>query len=448
MNLLNIIRGFDSELYDFFEHELERQYYSLSFIPDENSISPLCSATMGNVLVNTQHNNTAFPTQGNLEYLVAHRLCQLFHGEHANLKSITIDVASRVVFQALVQRGDVVLSLDLRKQEHCNSESMVFRFINFGLDPQTQRLDLDMIEQQVREYQPRLVIVSPINYPHAVDYERLAAIVHEHDSILWCDISQVAGLITAGVMPSPLPHADIVTFTMQGALQGPRSSVIICKDKFANAIDRAAFGNGHSGLGSSELAALGARLQEMQTPEYRAYCQAVVENTKALAEGLVAGGMTLVGGAPDSHFVVADAKKCALSARGAIENLSDSGIMARECQVLTADPMIKFDGIRFSSLPATTRGISKEQMRKVGEAIGSYLMNPNPDHEQNLAAVVREITVPLPLFSERWLCDSVKENLEQNNYFSSSDSSGLALGPSRLSKLVKSFKHHRANSAD
>ena len=205
MNLLNIIRGFDSELYDYFEHELERQYYSLSFIPDENSISPLCSATMGNVLVNTQHNNTAFPTQGNLEYLVAHRLCQLFHGEHANLKSITIDVASRVVFQALVQRGDVVLSLDLRKQEHCNSESMVFRFINFGLDPQTQRLDLDMIEQQVREYQPRLVIVSPINYPHAVDYERLASIVHEHGSILWCDISQVAGLITAGVMPSPLP---------------------------------------------------------------------------------------------------------------------------------------------------------------------------------------------------------------------------------------------------
>ena len=122
MNLLNIIRGFDSELYDYFEHELERQYYSLSFIPDENSISPLCSATMGNVLVNTQHNNTAFPTQGNLEYLVAHRLCQLFHGEHANLKSITTDVASRVVFQALVQRGDVVLSLDLRKQEHCNSE--------------------------------------------------------------------------------------------------------------------------------------------------------------------------------------------------------------------------------------------------------------------------------------------------------------------------------------
>ena len=448
MNLLNIIRGFDSELYDYFEHELERQYYSLSFIPDENSISPLCSATMGNVLVNTQHNNTAFPTQGNLEFLVARRLCQLFNGEHANLKAMTIDVASRVVFAALVQRGDVVLSLDLRKQEHCKGESMVFRFINFGLDPQTQRLDLDVIEQQVREYKPRLVIVSPINYPHAVDYERIAQIVHEQDSILWCDISQVAGLITAGVMPSPLPSADIVTFTMQGALQGPRSSVIICKDKYANAIDRVAFGNGHSGLGSSELAALGVRLQEMQTAEYREYCKAVVENAKALGEGLQAGGMTLVGGMPDSHFVVADIKTCALSARGAIENLSDYGVMARECQVLTADPKIKFDGLRFSSLPATTRGISREQMRKVGEAIARYLMNPNPDHEKQLSSVVREITVPLPLFSARWLSDPVKENLEQNNYFTSSDSSNLALGPSRLSKLVKRFKHHREHAAE
>lgn len=445
MNLLNIIRGFDSELYDFFEQELERQYYSLSFIPDENSISPLCSATMGNVLVNTQHNNTAFPTQGNLEFLVAQRVCQLVHGEHANLKSITIDVASRVVFQALVQRGDVVMSLDLRKQEHCNSEAYVFQFVNFGLDPKTQRLDLDAVEKQVREVKPRLLIVSPINYPHGINYERIATIAHENGAVLWCDISQVAGLITAGVLPSPLPHADIVTFTMQGALQGPRSTVIICKDKYANAIDRAAYGNGHSSLGSNELAALGARLQEMQTREYRDYCHAVVENAKALAEGLEAGGLPLIGGAPDSHFTVVDTKKCALSARGAIENLSDLGIMARECHVLTADPEIKFDGIRFSSLPATTRGISREQMRKVGEAIGRYLMNPNPENEKQLAVVVRAITVPLPLFSERWLCDSVKENLEQNNYFTSSDSSSTALGPSRLSRLVKSIKQHRAD---
>lgn len=146
MNLLNIIHGFDSELYNFYESELERQYYSLSFIPDENSISPLCSATMGNVLVNTQH-STPYSNGNFIEKLTAKRVCELFNGEHANVKSLTIEAASRVVFQALVQRGDTVMSLDLRKKEHCNSESLVYHFVNFGLDPKTQHLDYDALKR-------------------------------------------------------------------------------------------------------------------------------------------------------------------------------------------------------------------------------------------------------------------------------------------------------------
>lgn len=439
MNLLNIIRGFDSELYDYFENELERQYYSLSFIPDENSISPLCSATMGNVLVNVQHKATAFPSQGNLEHLAAERICQLFKGEHANVKSITIEAASRVVFQALVQRGDVVMSLDLRKKEHCNSESLVYQFINFGLDPETQKLDMDDIERQVKENKPKLIILSPINYPLPIDYERFAQMAHDVDAVLWCDISQVAGLVTAGVMPSPLPHADVVTFTMHGALQGPHSSIIICRNKYANAIDRAAFSSGHSGLGSSELASLSVRLQEMQTIEFKKYCQAVIENAQALADGLKEGGLDLIGGGTSSHLVVVDSNKLALSARGAIENLSDCGILARECQVQTADARIKFNAIRFSSMPATTRGISKEHMRRVGCAVGRYLINPNPENEKALTTLVREITVLLPLFSENWLCQVVKDNLEQNNCFSGqSDSARLAGRKSGLGRLVKS----------
>lgn len=435
MNLLNIIRGFDGELYDYFEKELERQFYSLSFIPDENSISPLCSATMGNVLINAQK-NSAFAQQKTLEQLAAERICNLFDGEYANVKSITIEAASRVVFQALVERGDVVMSLDLRKKEHCNSESLAYRFVNFGIDPQTQHLDLDAIAKQAREMQPRLLIVSPINYPQTIDYERLADIAHEVGAVLWCDISQVAGLVTAGVIQSPLPHADIVTFTMQGALQGPRCSVIICKNKYSIAIERASLSYGHSTLGSSELATLCVRIREMQTDEYQQYCQAVIENATALAAGLKEGGMSLIGGGTESHFVVIDAKSCALSARGGLESLADCGISVRNCQVLTGNPEIKFDAVRFSTLPVTTRGMRADQLHKLGLFIGKYLANPSTENEHALQQLVRDMTVVLPLFNGKWLCDVVKQNLEQSNYFSGqSDSTNLA-DRSRLSRIV------------
>ena len=410
MNLLNVIRGFDTELYDYYEEELERQYYSLSFIPDENSMSPLCAATLGNVLVNEEHNNT-FSSTNILEEIVTKRICSIFNCEHANVKCITIEAASRVVLQALVQRGDVVMSLDLRKKEHCNSESFVYRFVNFGLNPETQHLNYDAIEAQAQENKPRLIIVSPINYPYPIDYERLSKIATDVGAILWCDISQVAGLITSGVMASPLPYADVVTFTTHGALQGPRSAVIISKYKYASAIDRVAFASGHTGLGSPELAAMAIRLKKMQSPEYRDYCDQAIKNAQALAEGLKEGGMTLICGGTESHLVVIDAKHCAMSARGAIDSLADCGILARNCKVYTEDPAVKFDAVRFSSLPATTREIKPEDMKKLGVAIAHFLGNPNTEHEEKLHDLVRNITILLPLFSSRWLTPIEQENL-------------------------------------
>lgn len=444
MNPLNIIRGFDSELYQYFETELEHQHYSLSFIPDENSISPLCSAMMGNVLVNSYH-NTAFQINSNLENMTAERICKLFNAEHANVKTITIEAASRVVFQALTQRSDVVMSLDLRKKEHCNSEALAYRFVNFGLNPETQQLDMDLIEQQVKEHKPRLLILSPINYPLTIDYARFAEIAKSVGSILWCDISQVAGLITAGVMPSPLPYADVVTFTSHGALQGPHCSVIISSKQYASAIDRVAISAGHSGLSSAELAALSARLLEMQTDEYKSYCKQVLENASALAAGMSEGGLKLIGGGTQSHLVVIDTKNCALSARGGLESLAECGVLVRICLVQTADPMVKFDAIRFSTMPITTRGLEAPACKKLGLMIAKFLLNPNADNQKSLQDMVREMTLSLPMFSDRFLCEPVKRNLVENNYFTlQSDSSTIydALHETRLKKVVKAVKNH------
>lgn len=449
MNLLNVIRGFDAELYDYYEKELERQYYSLSFIPDENSMSPLCAATLGNVLVSEEHNST-FSSANVLEEMVTKRLCSVFSGEHANVKCITIEAASRVVLQALVQRGDVVMSLDLRKKEHCNSESLVYRFVNFGIDPNTQHLDYDAIEKQALENKPKLIILSPINYPQPIDYARFSKIAQECGAILWCDISQVAGLITAGAMPSPLPYADVVTFTMHGALQGPRSAVILSKYKYASVIDRTAISNGHSGLGSQELAAMCVRLTKMKSAEYKDYCNQVVENAKALSDGLAEGGMSLIGGDTSSHIAIIDGKNCGMSARGAIDSLADCGIMARYCKVLTEETRIKFEGVRFSALPATTRNINPTQMKKLGVAIGKYLVHPDPENEKQLTTLVREITVCLPLFSTRWFTESEKEILSgQLAFLGNSDSSTRRQETRpRITNIVKSVIGHAQHSND
>src|SRR5574344_280220 len=197
MNSLNLVKQFDKELYSYFVKEIERQHASISFIPDENSTSPICASIMGSVLVNSSNSLNLGKTD-TLEKLVVTRLCDVFDAPFATVKTITIEAASRVVFKALTQRGDVVMSLDLRKKEHCNNETLVYRFVNFGIDPQTQELNMDEIEALAVKNKPKLIIVSPVNYSMPIDFERFQKIAKENGSLLWCDLSQTAGLTASG----------------------------------------------------------------------------------------------------------------------------------------------------------------------------------------------------------------------------------------------------------
>ncbi len=411
MNPLNVIRGFDPDLYTYFEKELEHQNLSLSFIPDENTTSPLCAAIMGSVLVNSTKNAATNRTQG-LEALVERRICELFHAEHANIRTITIEAASRVVFQSLTRRGDVVMSLDLRKKEHCNSENLAYRFVNFAMDSQCHCLNYDAIEKQAMECRPQLIIVSPINYPLNIDYERFAKIARACGAILWCDMSQTACIVAGGVMNSPLPHADVVTFTAHGAMQGPLSAVILCKQDVAGAIDRMVLTSGHNGLQTAQLAALAARIKEMSAPSYKDYAQAVVDNAKAFASGLINGGLKIVCDDTQNHLIMVDTKNCAVSARGAQELLADVGINVRICTVATSDPKVRIDAIRFSSLSVTTRGVKAKDLVKLGEEIAKFLKTPDDNNLKHLKKLVMDISYSLPPFASKWLSPIVIENLK------------------------------------
>lgn len=414
MNSIELVKNFDKDLYAYFVKEIERQHASITFIPDENSTSPICAAIMGSVLVNSASALTLGRTD-NLEQLAVSRLCELFEAPYASVKTITIEAASRVVFKALTQRGDVVMSLDLRKKEHCNSENLAYRFVNFGIDPESQELNYDEIEELARKNKPKLIIFSPVNYSLIVDFERLSKIAKENEALLWCDLSQTAGLTAAGVLDNPMKYADVVTFSTHGAMQGPQAAVILCKKELSGLIRRSENLAGHNGLLSPQLAALAARLHEMTTDGFVEYCKDVIENAKALSRGLIEGGMKIISSGTESHMVMIDSKNCAISARGAQELLADLGIHVRISQVLTSNPNVKFDAVRFSALPATTRGITKDQMETLGRAIGIYLSKPDDVNARKVNKLVVSLTSTLPTLEPKYM-DPVVSNLFKKEF--------------------------------
>ncbi len=411
MNPLCLLENFDKELHGFFKTALSRQEHCLSFIPDENATSPISASLMGDLLVNVTENLTLNRSES-LESLTCKRICELFGAQRANLRTVSIEAASRVVFQALASRGDVVMSLDLRKKEHCNSENLVYRFVNFGVDPSTQVLDMDALEKQAKQCKPHLIILSPINYPLEIDYERLSNIAKSCGAILWCDISQTAPLIAAGAMQSPVPYADVVTFSSHGAMQGPQAAVILSTHEIANVIDRANQTSGHRGLMTPQLAALAVRMHEMSMPLHKDYAQSVINNAKALATGLTEGGMKIFCGEPQSHLVMIDTRNCALSARGAQELLAELGIGVRICNMLTAYSEVKYEAVRFSTLPVTTRGLDENGLITLGRNIGTFLQNPSDEKSKELAALVASLTENLPIFNPKWLDSSCAKMLD------------------------------------
>ncbi|MCR5085730.1 MAG: hypothetical protein K6A65_09560 [Succinivibrionaceae bacterium] len=410
MDPLSLVKGFDEELRDYICNEMERVRTTLSFIPDENRTSVLAAAMKGSVTFNNWLDRS-HAGGANINAITCKRLCDLFHAEYANVSCLTIETASRVVFKSVTKRGDVVMSLDLRKREHCNSEDLAFRFVNFGVDPKTQRLDYDSIARLASECHPQLIIVSPINYPLSIDYRRFAEIAHAVGAVLWCDISQTCGLIAGHAIPSPFPFADIVTFSTLGALQGPQTSVILTKSEYARSVERIMANSRHIGLPSSKLVELSARLRELQDETYGAYVNDVMNNARVLAEGLRRGGMTILCGGTETHLVMIDTRSCAISSRGAQEILADAGVRTRICNMLTQDPGQRADAIRFSTLPLTTRGLQPNQFAEIGEAIGKFLMLPDESETKLLKDKVREMAASLPEFNPRYVSPVALGNL-------------------------------------
>ena len=404
--LLNHLKSFDEEIFTLLEDEEQRQRYTLSFLPNTNAMSPFAAYLEGSILTNSIFDHHDETTSGgiHLESIVQTRARTLFGSDHAIVRLGSIASASRVVFQGLLQPGDCVLSFNLRKKDHSTGLSYVFE--NYGIDPSTQQIDWGEVRAHAERVRPRLIIFSPVSYPRTVDYRILYEIAQSVDAYLGVDISQCVGLVAAGLLPSPVALADVVTFSTSESLRGPDGAVILCKRDIAACMDAAIVNTGHVALHMNHLAALGVVLREAASEKFRRYGEQVLKNAEVLARALADHGASVLCGGTDTHLVLASATG-SVNMDEASSVINRMGIRVRVEDIPTMNPGLFLHALRLSTSNPTTRSLKEEDMAYIGLLLAkplTQILSPEEIEQshQEIIALVKDS----PISSEEWLGES------------------------------------------
>ncbi len=380
--------------------ELGRQRHKIELIASENFVSPAVMEAMGTVLTNKYaegypghryYGGCEFVDK--VEELARERACELFGAEHANVQPHCGANANLAAFFAFVQPGDTVMGMNLSEGGHLSHGSPVnisgkyFHIIPYGVDPETERIDYDKLEKTAEECRPKMIIGGASAYPRIIDFERMAAIAHKVGAVLMIDMAHIAGLVAAGLHPSPIPYADVVTTTTHKTLRGPRGGMILCPEKYAKQIDKAVFPGTQGGPLMHIIAAKAVALGEALKPEFKAYQKQIIKNAAALADELTQQGLRLVSGGTDNHLVLVDTRSKDLTGKDAEHMLDAIGITCNK-NTIPNDPASPFvtSGIRLGAPAATTRGFLEEDFREVAKIIGLVLSNPGKEEAQKEAA--------------------------------------------------------------
>ena len=393
--------------------ELGPQRHKIELIASENFVSPAVMEAMGTVLTNKYAEG--YPGHryyGGCEYvdkveeLARQRACELFGAEHANVQPHCGANANLAAFFAFVQPGDTVMGMNLSEGGHLSHGSPVnisgkyFHIVPYGVDPETERIDYDKLEKIAEECRPKMIIGGASAYPRIIDFERMAAIAHKVGAFLMIDMAHIAGLVAAGLHPSPVPYADVVTTTTHKTLRGPRGGMILCPEKYAKQIDKAVFPGTQGGPLMHIIAAKAVALGEALKPEFKDYQKQIIKNAAALAEELTKQGLRLVSGGTDNHLVLVDTRSKGLTGKDAEHMLDAIGITCNK-NTIPNDPASPFvtSGIRLGAPAATTRGFLEEDFREVARIIGLVLSNPGKEEAQKEAAArVAALCEKYPLY--------------------------------------------------
>ena len=370
----------DPQIADVIGRELERQNTTIQLIASENFTSPAVLAAQGSVLTNKY--SEGYPGKryygGNVvvdeaEDLARARVLALFGADHANVQPHSGANANMAAYLALLDPGDVVMGMRLDQGGHLthgspvNFSGRLYRFVAYGVDDDTEVLDYDGIRDAARAERPKLIVAGATAYPRVIDFAAFRSIADEVGALLMVDAAHIAGLIAGGAHPSPVPYADVVTFTTHKTRRGPRAGAILCREQYAAAIDKAVFPGLQGGPLMHVIAAKAVAFHEAARPEFRDYAAQIVRNAQALAAGLTEEGFRIVSGGTDNHLMLV-----------AQEALDVAGITTNK-NAIPNDPEKPFvtSGLRLGTAAVTTAGMGEDQMTEIASLIARVLRAPD-----------------------------------------------------------------------
>lgn len=414
MSLMDTLKQSDPEIAKELDLELNRQRTKLELIASENIVSKAVMEAQGSVLTNKYAEG--YPGKryyGGCEYvdvveqLAIDRAKKLFGAEYANVQPHSGAQANMAVFFALLTPGDTVMGMNLTDGGHLTHGSPVnmsgkyFKIVPYGVDKETERIDYDALEKQAEECKPKMIVAGASAYARIIDFPRLAEIAHKVGAYLMVDIAHIAGLVAAGLHPSPVPYADVVTTTTHKTLRGPRGGMILCKDaEFGKQFNKAVFPGIQGGPLMHVIAAKAVALGEALRPEFKEYAAQTIKNAKALAETLQQDGFRIVSGGTDNHLMLVDLTSKDITGKEAQTVLDKVNITSNR-NTIPFEPRSPFvtSGIRLGSPALTTRGFKEDDMREVGNIIALVLNDPtNEEKKEEARRRVAALCKKYPLY--------------------------------------------------
>jgi glycine hydroxymethyltransferase len=406
----------DPQIADVLRDEVRRQATSIELIPSENFVSEAVLEAAGSVLTNKYAEG--YPGKryyGGCEFVdVAEQLAidrakALFGAEHANVQPHSGTQANIAVYMAALQPGDTVLGMNLAHGGHLthghplNFSGKTYKFVPYGVSKETERIDYDELDRLAHEHKPKMIVAGASAYSRIIDFPRMAKTAEAVGAIFFVDMAHIAGLVAAGVHPSPVPYADFVSTTTHKTLRGPRGGLVLCREKFAKDLDRTVFPGDQGGPLMHAIAAKAVCLKEAAEPEFRVYQQQVVANAKALAAGIAKLGFRIVSGGTDNHVFLVEIHSRGLTGSAAQPAFDRAGITINKNSI-PFDPLppMKAGGIRMGTPAVTTRGMREPEMEKIAGWIGEILSNlGDASVEQRIRKDVAALAAQFPLYGQR-----------------------------------------------
>ncbi len=411
MYSLDLVKAFDPEIADAIMNELTRQRQNIELIASENIVSKEVMAAMGTPLTNKYAEGLPGKRYYGgcqcvdiAENIAIERACRLFGADHANVQPHSGAQANFAVFFALMKPGDTFMGMNLAHGGHLSHGSPVnvsgrdYKMVPYGVSEETGCIDYDEVERIAKECRPKMIIAGASAYSRIIDFKRFREICDEVGAYFMVDMAHIAGLVAGGVHPSPVPYADIVTTTTHKTLRGPRGGLILCKEEFAKAIDKAVFPGVQGGPLMHTISAKAVCFKEALDDSFRTYAKQVVSNAKALADRLVENGLSIVSGGTDNHLMLVDLRPVGLTGKTAEKYLDDIRITANK-NGIPFDPEKPFvtSGLRLGSPAVTTRGFKEEDMVEVADII-TMVLNDYEGKKAEGAERVKALTDKFPLY--------------------------------------------------